>query len=308
MSDHHIHQHDLPHRHGSQTELHLFWPVVLTLGFAFVEAMGGWFTHSLALLGDAGHMFSDSAALALAWFAAWIAQKPASKHHTYGLARVEVLVALINGAVMLLIIAGIVFEAVQRIQDPHPVQGGQVMLIAFLGLVVNLIVAHWLHKAEKNINSRAAMLHVLGDLLGSVAALAAGAVIYYTGWLPIDPILSVFICVLLLASTINLLREAIHVLMEGTPHNIDTDAVESAMQGVAGVASVHDIHIWTLASGVVALTAHVQLLDLHGWMNVLPRMREMLDESFGINHVTLQPETVDWVEEHESSTANKCWS
>jgi len=298
MSEHHVHQHDLPHRHGSQTHLQLFWPVVLTLGFAFVEAIGGWLTHSLALLGDAGHMFSDSAALALAWFAAWIAHKPATERYTYGFARVEVLVALINGAVMLLIIAGIVFEAVNRIQDPHPVQGGQVMLIAFLGLVVNLIVARCLHQAEKNINSRAAMLHVLGDLLGSVAALAAGAVIYFTGWTPIDPILSVFICLLLLGSTVNLLREAIHVLMEGTPHNIDTDEIERAMGEMAGVASVHDIHVWTLASGVVALTAHVQLQDLHGWMNVLPNMRDMLDERFNINHVTLQPETVDWVEEH----------
>jgi cobalt-zinc-cadmium efflux system protein len=300
MSEHHVHQHDLPHRHGSQTHLHLFWPVVLTLGFAFVEAVGGWLTNSLALLGDAGHMFSDSAALSLAWFAAWIAHKPASKNHTYGFARVEVLVALINGGVMLLIIAGIVIEAWQRLQDPHPVAGGQVMLIAFLGLVVNLVVARFLHKAEKNINSRAAMLHVMGDLLGSVAALAAGAVIYFTGWLAIDPILSVFICVLLLASTVNLLREAVHVLMEGTPHNIDTDEVETAMRNMEGVASVHDIHIWTLASGVVALTAHVELQDLHGWMTVLPDMREMLDQRFGINHVTLQPETVGWVESHEA--------
>ena len=298
MGSHHIHQHDLPHRHGSQTHLHLFWPVVLTLGFAFVEGFGGWLTNSLALMGDAGHMFSDSAALALAWFAAWIAQKPPSKRHTYGLARVEVLVALINGAVMLLIIAGIVIEAVQRLRNPHPVQGGQVMLIAFVGLLINILVAYFLHRAEKNINSRAAMLHVMGDLLGSIAALAAGAVIYYTGWMPIDPILSVFICLLLLGSTINLLREAVHVLMEGSPLNIDSDLVEKAMQNMEGVASIHDVHIWTLASGVVALTAHVELKDLHGWMSVLPGMREMLNERFGINHVTLQPETVDWVEEH----------
>ncbi|MFM9912503.1 MAG: cation diffusion facilitator family transporter [Methylophilaceae bacterium] len=300
MSEHHVHQHDLPHRHGSQTHLRLFWPVVLTLGFAFVEAISGWMTHSLALLGDAGHMFSDSAALGLAWFAAWLAHKPATEKYTYGFARVEVLVALINGGVMLLIVAGIVFEAVQRLQDPHPVHGGQVIVVAFLGLLVNLIVAYCLHGAEKNINSRAAMLHVMGDLLGSVAAIVAGAVIYYTGWLPIDPILSVFICLLLLASTFNLLREAIHVLMEGTPHNIDTDEVEKAMSEMDGVASVHDIHVWTLASGVVALTAHVELQDLHGWMTVLPDMREMLDERFGINHVTLQPETVDWVESHEA--------
>lgn len=292
-----VHQHDLPHRHGSSTHLNLLWPVLLTLGFAFVEAVGGWVTHSLALLGDAGHMFSDSAALALAWFAAWVAQRPPSKRHTYGLARVEVLVALFNGLLMLLIVFGIVQEAIHRLNTPQPVAGGQVMLIAFVGLLVNVGVAYGLNKSEKNINSRAALLHVMGDLLGSVAALAAGGVIYFTGWTAIDPILSIFISVLLLVSTFNLLREAVHVLMEGVPDHIDPDAVELEMSRLPGVNSVHDIHIWTLASGVVALSAHVVLNDLHGWMHVLPDMRDMLDQRYGINHVTLQPETETWLEQ-----------
>jgi cobalt-zinc-cadmium efflux system protein len=292
-----VHQHDLPHRHGSRTHLNLLWPVLLTLGFALVEAVGGWLTHSLALLGDAGHMFSDSAALALAWFAAWVAQRPPSKRHTYGLARVEVLVALFNGLLMLMIIFGIVQEAIHRLSSPREVAGGQVMVIAFIGLLVNIGVAYALNKSEKNINSRAAMLHVMGDLLGSVAALAAGAVIYFTGWVPIDAILSILISGLLLISTTNLLREAVHVLMEGVPENIDPDAVEREMSKMPGVNSIHDVHIWTLASGVVALSAHVVLNDLHGWMHVLPDMREMLDQRYGINHVTLQPETEEWLEQ-----------
>lgn len=292
-----IHQHDLPHRHGSSTHLNLLWPVLLTLGFAFVEAIGGWFTHSLALLGDAGHMFSDSVSLALAWSAAWVALRPPTRRHTYGLARVEVLVALLNGLLMLFIIFGIVHEAIHRLSVPRSVEGGQVMLIAFIGLLVNVGVAYALNKSEKNINSRAAMLHVMGDLLGSVAALAAGGVIYFTGWMPIDPILSMLISLLLLGSTFNLLREAVHVLMEGVPAHIDPDAVQQDMSQMQGVNSIHDVHIWTLASGVVALSAHVVLSDLHGWMRVLPDMREMLDKRYGINHVTLQPETEKWLEQ-----------
>jgi len=300
---HHAHAHDhghhSPHHHHTPTHLSLLWPVMLTLGFAFVEAIGGWLTHSLALLGDAGHMFSDSAALALSWFAAWVALKPPSKSHTYGLARVEVLVALFNGALMLAVIIGIAYEAVQRLSVPQPVAGGQVMLIAFVGMLVNLIVAWILHKGEKSINQKAAMLHVVGDLLGSVAALAAGAVVYYTGWLPIDPLLSLFICGLLLMSTVNLLREALLVLMEGVPRHIEASEVEQAMSVTEGVGSVHDIHIWTPTSGMVALSAHVVMQDMSVWIEVLSKLREMLDHRFGIKHVTLQPETRDFTDTHD---------
>lgn len=288
---HHEHSHHHPHPHGSSKYMQLLWPVLLTLGFAVVEAVGGWMTHSLALLGDAGHMFSDSAALALAWFASWIAHKPPTKRHTYGLARVEVLVALFNGLLMLGIIFGIVHEAINRLSNPHPVAGGQVMLIALMGLLVNVVVAWMLHHSEKNINSRAAMLHVLGDLLGSVAALAAGAVIYLTGWMPIDAILSMFIAVLLLASTFNLLREAVHVLMEGVPAHIDPDQLQHDMAHQPGVHAVHHLHIWMLSSGVVALSAHVVLTEAHRWTEVLPGLRNMLDARYDIRHITLQPET-----------------
>ena len=233
MNDRHIHQHPenhSTHTHHSHTHTHnhgssLLWPLVLTLGFAFIEALGGLFTGSLALLGDAGHMFSDCAALGLAWFAGWISQRPPTQKLTYGLLRAEVIVALVNSIAMLLVVAGIVFEAVHRFQKPAPVQGVEVMWIALIGLVINVLVARHLHHhshdehghGHGNMNGRAALLHVLGDLLGSVAALVAGAVIYFTGWYPIDAILSLFISALILVSTIRLLREVMHVLMEGVP-------------------------------------------------------------------------------------------
>jgi cobalt-zinc-cadmium efflux system protein len=208
---------------------------------------------------------------------------------------VEIIVALANGLFMLAVVAGIVLEAVRRLNHPQPVAGGQVMLIAIVGLLVNVGVAWNLNKGHSNLNSRAALLHVMGDLLGSVAAIAAGAVIYFTGWTRIDPILSILISMLILASTFNLLREAVHVLMEGVPLELDLGDVELEMARMEGVSSIHDVHIWTLSSGVVALSAHVVLHDLHGWMHVLPAMREMLNDRYGINHVTLQPETEQWL-------------
>lgn len=291
------HPHDYPHRHNPSGHLQLAWPVALTLGFALVEAIGGWLTHSLALLGDAGHMFSDSAALGLAWLASWIALRPPSPRHSYGLARVEVIVALLNGLFMLAVVAGIVSEALHRLKVPREVAGAEVMLIAFVGLLVNLGVAWHLHKGRDNLNARAAFLHVMGDLLGSVAAIAAGAIIHFTGWMPIDPILSMLISALILVSTFHLLREALHVLMEGVPLHLDLAEVEREMGRMAGVSSVHDVHIWTLSPGVVALSAHVVLHDMHGWMHVLPAMRQMLNDRYGINHVTLQPETEQWLRE-----------
>lgn len=277
--------HEHHHTHSSSQ-----WPILLTLGFAIVEAIGGWYSGSLALLGDAGHMFSDAAALMLAWIGAWVARRPPSPRHTYGLVRAEVVVALVNGMAMLLVIGSITWEAVARLRHPQPVQGAEVMLIAVLGMLVNIAVAWTLSKQEHNLNTRAALLHVLGDLLGSVAALAAGAVVYFTGWTPIDPLLSLFIVVLILFSTLRLLREVLHVLMEGVPFDLELEEVAQAMARQPGVASVHDVHIWTLASGNVALSAHVVLADLLAWPEMLSELREMLHERFDIDHATLQPE------------------
>lgn len=298
MSNNHHH-----HNHQHSSNHILVWPLLLITGFAFVEAIGGWFTGSLALLGDAGHMFSDAAALGLAWLGAWIARKPASLQHSFGLIRAEVIVAMVNGLLMLLVLIGIVYEAIQRLQAPQPVHGAEVMLIAFVGMVVNIIVARQLHHGQHNINQRAAFLHVMGDLLGSVAALAAGAVIYFTGWLPIDPILSLFICALILFSTIKLLREVLHVLMEGVPPHLDMAIVSQAMVDIPQVYEVHSVHIWGLSSEMTALSAHVVMKDMQAWHEVLEDLRHMLHERFDINHVTLQPESVEAFNSGEAG----CW-
>ncbi|MBI3773374.1 MAG: cation transporter [Gammaproteobacteria bacterium] len=281
MDDHHSHS------HPSRTML---WAIAITLGFAGVEAFGGWISHSLALLGDAGHMLTDSSALGLAAFAAWLMHRPPSQRHSYGLVRAEVIAALINSLLMLGIVASIVIAAIDRLSNPHPVTAGMVMGIAFIGLLVNIAVAWVLHRGEKNLNTRAALLHVMGDLLGSVAALVAGAVIWLTGWTLIDPLLSLLICALILISSLRLLREAVHVIMEGVPSGIDLHEVGTAMANVEGVASVHDLHVWTVSSGNIALSAHVMVANIQHWQPVLNTLQHLLHDRFDIEHTTIQPE------------------
>jgi cobalt-zinc-cadmium efflux system protein len=235
-------------------------------------------------------MFSDALALGLAWFAAWLAARPAGSRHSYGLARAEVLAAFVNGVALLLVVVFIAVESIQRLMQPQDVDGLGVMVVAFVGLVLNLAVVLILSRGERSLNLRAAMLHVTSDVVGSVAALAAGAVIYFTGWKPIDPILSIVIALLILASTIGLLREALHVLMEGVPRSVELEEVGKAIARISGVRSVHDLHIWNISSGRVALSAHLDVDDLSAWPTMLDQARHVLEERFGIDHVTLQPE------------------
>ncbi len=277
-------------QHPDRAPVRMHWALLITLAFAVVEAVGGWWSGSLALVSDAGHMFSDCVALGLTAFASWVAKQPPTQRHSYGLLRAEVIAALLNGLIMLLVILYIVVEAVARLHHPGPVVGGAVMAIASAGLVANILVALLISHGEQTLNSRAALLHVMGDLLGSVAALIAGAVIYFTGWLPIDPILSMVVAGLILFSTFNLLREALHVLMEGVPSNLQIEDVGRQMASIQGVNSVHDLHIWTLASGKIALSAHLQVRDLAIWTRTLEATQSMLHKEFDIDHVTLQPE------------------
>lgn len=281
------------HDHSLHLPSSLLWPFLLTIGFALVEAIGGLLTGSLALLGDAGHMLLDAAALALAMFASWVARRPATPSHSYGLMRAEVVVALFNALSMLAVVAVIVYEALQRLQSPETVQGGPVMLIAFVGLVVNLLVARHLHQHQHDLNHRAAFLHVLGDLLGSLAALAAGAVIYFTGWMAIDPLLSLLISLLILISTLRLLRETLHVLLEGVPRGLDVEHIQAAMQAIPKVKAVYQIHVWSLASSYPAMTAHIVLEDLQDWPEVLLACQHLLQQEFDLSHCTLQPERFD---------------
>ncbi len=287
-----MHDHSHPnHHHGISNSLKaLLIAIVIIFIFAIVEAIGGWFANSLALLGDAGHMGSDAIALSIAAFAAWIAKKPPSAKHTYGFGRAEVIAAWISSMLMLLISVAVIVEAVARIHQPLHVKGGTVVLIAFIGLLVNLFVAWMLAHGERTINIRAALLHVISDLLGSFAALISGAVIYYTHWMLIDPILSILIGVLILISSLRLLRESILILMEGAPKNVDLKEVRKAMKTIAGVDAVHDLHVWTLSSGRVALSAHVHIQNFSGWCQILAQMKKSLRQ-LKINHITLQPES-----------------
>ncbi|MDX1625482.1 MAG: cation diffusion facilitator family transporter [Wenzhouxiangellaceae bacterium] len=284
MHDHTHHSHDTSSGRALRAAL------LLTLTFAGVEFVVGWWGGSLALMADAGHMLTDSTALGLAAVAAWVATRPASSRHSWGLGRSEIIAAIVNGAAMLVLVGFIVYGAVNRFQDPVPVRGAAVLVVAAIGLAINLAVLKVLHGGEENLNVRGAMLHVLGDLLGSVAAMVSGAVILWTGWTPIDPILSLLICALILVAALRLLRSALHVVMEGVPVGVNLEDVRDRMRRVEGVEDIHDLHIWQIASGRIALSAHVVVARLEDWPATLERLSAMLLAEHGIDHPTLQPE------------------
>lgn len=294
MHNHSHHGHDHHgHSHGKSSSLSaLGFAILLTLLFAVIEALGGWWAGSLALMGDAGHMGSDALALAIAAFAAWIAKKPPSQKHTYGFGRAEVLAAWASSLLMLFISLAVIVEAIDRVHDPRAVDGVTVMIIAAAGLLINLFVAWILARGERSLNMRAALLHVIGDMLGSFAALVSGAVIYYSGWMPIDPILSILIGILILISSLRLLRESMLILMEASPKNVSTNEVRKAIRQAEGVDAIHDLHIWTLSSGQVALSAHVHIKNFLLWPEILPQIKKEL-RKLKINHITLQPESDD---------------
>ncbi len=290
--------HDHNHSHGSATDpdqrRRLLIALGLTWSFAAVEAIAGWTGGSLALLADAGHMITDGAALGLALLAASIAVRPPSARHSYGMGRVELLAALINALSMLAVVFGIGWEAWSRFSTPRAIDGVLVSGVALAGLLVNLGVAWMLSRGQQNINVRGAFLHVLGDLLGSVAAIVAGIVVWATGWTPIDPLLSLLIGGLVLASSLRLLRDALHGLMDGVPFAISLEDVGRELAAVPGVLDVHDLHVWAISGGLMALSAHVRVADMNAWPTVLNGLQGKAKE-FGIEHVTFQPEVIPWV-------------
>ena len=285
----HAHSHDHPHAGEVQRPAFVV-ALAITLAYAVVEFLGGLWSGSLALTSDAGHMFSDALALGLAAGAAWLARRPPGLKHSYGLARAEVIGATLNGLLMLFIIVVLVVEAVQRLLEPKPVMAAAVMAIAAVGLVVNGVVAYILSRGHSTLNVRGALVHVIGDMLSSIAALIAGAVIYATGWLLIDPILSIVIAALILTSTVQLLRDTLHVLMEGVPSAVDLADIGAALAALRGVSEVHDLHVWTIGSERAALSAHLQIERLEAWPAILQDAQTLLRERFGVDHVTLQPE------------------
>lgn len=287
----HDHNHDHGHSHGKGAPVKvLMIAIILAFTFAMVEAIFGWMANSLALLSDAGHMAADALSLILAAVAAWIAVKPPSPKHTYGLGRAEVLGAWISSIFIMLVIIGIVFEAIERFSHPENVSGLTVIGVALTGVIINCLIAWVLTHGERTLNIRAAILHVIGDLLGSAAALISGIVIYFTHWMLIDPLLSVFIGILILISSIRLLKESMRILMEGVPMHLDYNEIGQRMAEIAKVKRVHDLHIWTLSSGSIALSAHIEVDELELWNDILADLQTMLAEKFHIEHITLQPE------------------
>lgn len=301
MAGHHHHDHGSTghgHSHGSGRVL--LYALIITAAFALVEALGGWWANSLALLSDAGHMLTDSSSLAIGALAAWLARWPASRLHSFGLQRAEVLGALINALLMIVVVAAIVASAVARLGSRGAVAGLPVVVIALIGLAVNIGIAFMLMRGEQTMNVRGALLHVFGDMLGSVAALVAGVVILLTGWTPIDPLLSLLVSALIAFSALRLLREVVHVLMEGVPRDVDVAEVGDALAEVEGVQAVHDLHIWSLSSNQPALAAHVEIAELSDWRRILPQLQRLLSQRFAITHATLQPEDRPSVQACES--------
>jgi cobalt-zinc-cadmium efflux system protein len=291
----HLHAHDgvheRPHSHerSPATLRALRAGLALTAGFAVIEAIGGWIAGSLALISDAGHMATDAAAFVVALIAQHVAQRPPSARASYGYARAEVLAAFVNALAMLALVVWIAVEAVSRLLAPVSVAGGIVMIVAGAGLVANLVVAFMLSRAHGNLNARGALLHVVGDILGSVAALVAGAVIAFTGWTPIDPILSIVVTLVILRSTLVLLRDSVGVLMERVPPHLSYESVGQALAALPNVTDVHDLHVWNMTAGRAAVSAHMTLSDGSQWLVTLAAAQRMLAQDFGIHHVTLQP-------------------
>ncbi len=264
--------------------------LILTTIFLIAEVVGGLISNSLTLLADAGHMFTDVGALAFSLFVVWLAKQPATSQKTYGYLRWEILAALLNGGVLLAVSAGIVWEAIGRLRSPQPVETGLMFAIGLAGLVVNAISARLLHSGSgHSLNVRAAYLHVLSDLLGSAAAVVAALFIRYKGWTIADPIASIVMTLLIVRSSWSLVRESVDVLLEATPAHIDLGKVHDAMQTVDGVASVHDLHVWTLTSGVVAMSAHALVPDPALHQSSLEAMTRAVAAQ-GIHHVTIQLE------------------
>lgn len=280
-------------RHDSGNMRRVMGALVLTGAFMIVEVIGGLLAGSLALLADAGHMLTDTMSLALAAVAFHVAKRPADGRLTYGYQRFQMLAAFVNGLSLLLIVGWILFEAVTRFLHPSIVLGRTMFVVATLGLVVNLIAFVILHGGDReNLNIRGAVIHVAGDLLGSVAAIAAAVVIVLTGWMPIDPILSVAVAILILRSAWVLVRRSAHVLLEGAPEWLDVAAMQQlVVSRVPGVGSIHHVHVWGLTPQHLMLTMHVRVDDEYGLpTEVIRDVKSVLREEYGIDHSTIEIE------------------
>ena len=289
-------------------------PLKLALGITFVymivEAVGGWLTNSLALIADAGHMFTDVAALALTLGAIWFASRPATERKTFGYYRLEILAAFVNGIALVLLSIWVIYEAIERWAAPPQVDGLRLTVIAIGGFIVNLIAAKLLHADHKHdLNIRVAFLHVMGDLLGSAAAIVAGVLILGFGWFWSDALCSVLISVIIIYGAWRLILESTNVLLVGTPAHISLADVERSILETEGVKGVHDLHVWSIGSGTDALSAHISHFDSVKHSDLLVAVRSILHETFGIDHLTIQMETIDRETEavYVCETGTKCF-
>lgn len=268
----------------------LLFSFVFISGFALVEFVGGFITNSLALLSDAGHMFTDAVSLLIALVAQLLALKVKNKRMTYGLYRLEVLAALVNGIFLMALIGYIIYEALQRFQRPEHVYGIPMLIIAVIGLIINLGVGYVLFKhSEENINIKAALLHVITDTLGSIAAIIAGIAIIGWKFYLADPILSIAVALLILPSVYNVLKEAFNVLLESAPSHINTEELEKELLSIDGVESIHDLHVWSITPGTEILTVHIVVKDTGICDDILKNVEEIAHK-YGIKHTTVQLE------------------
>ncbi|MBA4601788.1 cation diffusion facilitator family transporter [Thermoactinomyces mirandus] len=294
-SDHH-HSHMHNHQRTSNRQS-LAIALIITAGIMILEFAGGIMTRSLALLSDAGHMLSDVASLALSLIAFWFAARPPSSSKTYGYYRFEILAALFNGITLFVIAGFIVWEAVERFLNPAVVKGNMMMLIAVTGLLANLSSA-WvlLHKGDTkdNLNLRSAYLHVLGDALGSLGAIVAGLLISLFSWNIVDPVVSIVVALIILKNAWGVITHSFHILMEGTPVTINHEEVEKKLQGIPGVINVHDLHIWTISSGLDSLSCHLLVHKDTDHQQILHTAIQLIEKHFAISHTTIQIETTDF--------------
>jgi cobalt-zinc-cadmium efflux system protein len=301
MHTHHHHHHGHTH-HGhdhqhANNKKSLTIALFITVGILLLELIGGILTNSLALLSDSGHMLSDAGSLALSLIAMWFAQRPPSPRKTFGYYRFEILAALFNGLTLFVAAGLIVWEALDRLSNPPSINSQTMILIASIGLIANLISA-WvlMHKGDvkENVNLRSAYLHVLGDALGSVGAIVAGLLMMWFSWYIADPVISVIVAVLILKSAWRVFSHSLHILMEGTPITVDKSKVEEVLTKIPGVINVHDLHIWTITSGLDSLTCHLLVEEKANPQGILKTAVERIEEHFSIQHTTIQIETSDF--------------
>ncbi len=303
-------KHEHKHHRTSDSWRRLSVVLILTSLYMFAELIGGWWTGSLALIADAGHMFTDSAALMLALTAVWFASRPATPRKTFGYYRLEIIAALVNGVALIAISLVIFYEAYERWLSPSIIRSGPMIAVAAGGLIVNLGSAWILHSHDEiDLNMRGAWLHVMGDALGSVAAILAGVCMMLFGWYAADALFSAVIGLLIVWGSIRLIKESTNVLLEGAPAHINLAAVEDAILHTSGVSDVHDLHVWTITSGRDALSAHVIHAETISQSELLRELRTTLHDRFGLDHLTIQMETPDFEDEtfHFCNNGTACF-